>query len=158
MSVLQRCPLRESRLYPYIYLSQIGKFMYLFKRDFLPNYFGDMCTIASQIPFLYTRNSSLFYKPLCRTNFRTFSIRFQGPAFFNSLSRDFQNSESISLFGKRFKKIPSFLVKLTLCWAKHLFVFFFLFSSLLFFFFLINPNFHSVPLTCMIYPTVPGSL
>ena len=140
--------------------------MYLFKRGFLPNYFGDMCTIASQIHSYNTRNFLfysiysilfLFYIPLCRTNFRKFSSPFQGPTFFIWLSRDIQNSESISLFGKRFKKIPSFLVKLTLCWATHLFVFFLLFSSFLFFF-LINPNFHSVPLACMIYPTLPGSL
>ena len=30
-------------------------------------------------------------------------------------SREIQNSESISLFGNRLKKIPSFLVKYTLC-------------------------------------------
>ena len=48
---------------------------------------------------------------------------------------------------------------LTLCWATHLFFFFFLFFSLLYLFiFLINPNFHSVPLTCMVCPIVPGSL
>ena len=31
---------------------------------------------------------------------RKFSMRFQGPKLFNSLSREIQNSESISLFGK----------------------------------------------------------
>ena len=87
-----------------IYLYQIGKFMYLFKRGLLPNYFRDMFTLASQIHSYNTRNSSLFYIPHCRTNFRKFSIRFQGPTFFNSLSREIQNSESISLFGKRLKK------------------------------------------------------
>ena len=35
--------------------------------------------------------------PYCRTNLRKFSIRFQGPTLFNSLSREIQNSESISL-------------------------------------------------------------
>ena len=84
-----------------IYLYQIGKFMYLFKRGLLPNYFRDMFTLASQIHSYNTRNSSLFYIPHCRTNFRKFSIRFQGPTFFNSLSREIQNSESISLFAKR---------------------------------------------------------
>ena len=62
-----------------IYLYQIGKFMYLFKRGLLPNYFGDMFTLASQIHSYNTRNSSLFYIPHCRTNVRKFSIRFQGP-------------------------------------------------------------------------------
>ena len=87
-----------------IYLYQIGNCMYLFKRGLLPNYFRDMFTLASQIHSYNTRNSSLFYIPHCRTNFRKFSIRFQGPTFFNSLSREIQNSESISLFGKRLKK------------------------------------------------------
>ena len=90
--------------------------MYLFKRGLLPNYFRDMFTLASQIHSYNTRNSSLFYIPHCRTNFRKFSIRFQGPSFFNSLSREIQNSESISLFGKRLKKFPlSYIVKLTPC-------------------------------------------
>ena len=73
-----------------IYLYQIGKFTYLFKRSLLPNYFRDMFTLASQIHSYNTRNSNLFYIPYvsyCRTNLRKFSIRFQGPTFFNSLSR-----------------------------------------------------------------------
>ena len=37
------------------------------------------------------------------------------PKFLNSLSREIQNSENISLFGKRLKKISFFLVKFTLC-------------------------------------------
>ena len=52
-----------------IYLYQIGKFMYLFKRSLLPNYFHDMFTLASQSIHSYnTRNSNLFYIPYCRTN------------------------------------------------------------------------------------------
>ena len=87
-----------------IYLYQIGKFMYLFKRGLLPNYFRDMFTLTGQIHCYNTRNSSLFYILHCRTNFQKFSIRFQGPTFFNSLNQEIQNSESISLFGKRLKK------------------------------------------------------
>ena len=77
--------------------------MYLLSRGLLPNYFRNMFTLAS-----------LYYLPPCRTNIRNFSIRFQGPKFFNSLSPEIQNSEGIRLFGKRLK-IPSFLVKYTLC-------------------------------------------
>ena len=51
-----------------------------------------------------TRNSNRkFYIFPCRTNFRKFSIRFQGPKFFNSLNQEIQDSESISLFAKRLK-------------------------------------------------------
>ena len=35
--------------------------------------------------------------------FEKFSIQFQGPEFFNSLSREIQNSESVGLFGKDLK-------------------------------------------------------
>ena len=86
-----------------IYLYQIGKFMYLFKRGLLPNYFRDMFILVSQLHSHYTRNCNLFYIPPCRTNIRNFSIRFQGPKFFNSLSPEIQNSESICLFSKRLK-------------------------------------------------------
>ena len=74
------------------------------KEVLLPNYFLDMFTLARQIHSHNTRNSSVFYIPHCRTNFRKFAIRFQGPKFFNSLNREIQNGESISLFGKRLKK------------------------------------------------------
>ena len=103
------------------------KFMYLFKRGLLPS-FRDMFTLGSQIHSHNTRNSSFFYIPHCR---RKFSIRFQGPKFFNSLSREIQNSESIfSLFDERLiKKVPSFVVKYTLCWATNHFFFPFLFFT-----------------------------
>ena len=43
-----------------IYLYQIGKFTYLFKRGLLPNYFRDMFTLASQLHSHYTRNCNAF--------------------------------------------------------------------------------------------------
>ena len=77
------------------YLHQIGKFMYLFKRSLLPNYFRDVYSCKLET-FLSYKKFQPFYLPHCRTNFRKFSIRFQGPTFFKSLSREIQNSESIS--------------------------------------------------------------
>ena len=62
-----------------------------------------MFTLASQLHSHYTRNCNLYYIPLGRTNIRNFSIQFQGPKFFNSLSPEIQNTESIRLFGKRLK-------------------------------------------------------
>ena len=53
--------------------------------------------------FIVNQNLSFSCNFHCRTNFRKFSIRFQGPKFFDSLSREIQNSESISVFGKRLK-------------------------------------------------------
>ena len=78
--------------------------MYLFKKGLLPNYFQDMFILASQVHLYNTRNSNhQFYIFPCGTNFRKFSIRFQGPKFFNSLNQEIQDSESISLFVKRLK-------------------------------------------------------
>ena len=52
-----------------------------------------LTTAPSLLPHIpYT-----FYLPYCRTNLRKFSIRFQGPTLFNSLSLEIQNSERISL-------------------------------------------------------------
>ena len=93
-----------------IYSYQIGKFINVFKRLLLPNYFRDMFTLANHLHSYYTVNCNLFYTPPCRTDIRNFSIRFQGPKFFNSLSPEIQNSESICLFGERLKtnSKPSF--------------------------------------------------
>ena len=65
---------------------------------------GHLCFAFCRIETYYTRNCNLYYTPPCRTNIRNFSIRFQGPKFFNSLSPEIQNSESIRLFGNRLKK------------------------------------------------------
>ena len=70
----------------------------------LPNYFRNMFTFVSQLHSHYSRNCNLYYIPSCRTNIRNFSIRFQGPKFFNFLSPEIQNIESIHFFGKRLKK------------------------------------------------------
>ena len=58
----------------------------------------------TSLVIIIARNCNLYYIPPCRTNIRNFSIRFQGPKFFNSLSPEIQNSESIRLFGERLKK------------------------------------------------------
>ena len=48
--------------------------------------------------------SKLFYMFPCRTNLRQFSIRFQGPKFFNSLSNNIKDCGSILLFSKKLKE------------------------------------------------------
>ena len=76
-------------------------------RAMVPNYFCNMFTLASQLHSHYTRNCNLYYIPPCRTNIRNFSVRFQEPKFFNSLSPEIQN------LAKDIEN-PSFLVKYTL--------------------------------------------
>ena len=136
---------------PDIYLYQIGKFMYLFKKGLLPNYFQDMFILATQVHSYNTRNSNRkFYIFPFRTNFRKFSIRFQGPKFFNSLNQEIQDSESISLFAKRLN-VPSYLVTSTP--LKSYILVFFLFVLLSLFFLIPNNIFtYSVPeIYCLPY-------
>ena len=125
-----------------IYFYQIGKFMYLFKKGLLPNYFRNMFTLASQLHSHYTRNCNLYYIPPCRTNIRNFSIRFQGPKFFNSLSPEIQNSESIRLFGNRLKQ---FLLSWLNIFFVELHTSSFLFFSFFFIFKIIHFNISSCP-------------
>ena len=66
--------------------------------------FGTCLLLQARYICMIQEIPALFYIPRCRTNFRKFSIRFQGPKFFNSLSREIQNSESISLFGERIQR------------------------------------------------------
>ena len=47
--------------------------------------------------------SGLFYLLYCRTKIRKFSICFQGPKFFNSLSPEIQNATSIVSFTLKLK-------------------------------------------------------
>ena len=50
------------------------------------------------ITFELTRSSEHFYLLQCRTNIRKFSISFQGPNFFNSLSFEIRNATSTTSF------------------------------------------------------------
>ena len=54
-----------------------------------------------------TRNSKAFYVPTCKTNFRKFSVNYQGPILFNTLSSDIRNSSSILIFQAKLKSCIS---------------------------------------------------
>ena len=79
--------------------------MDLFKRVLIPNYYCDRFILASQINSHKTRNSSFFlsfpfspsYLIPCLTNIGKFSLWFQRYKFFNSVSREIQNSEGFDL-------------------------------------------------------------
>ena len=80
-----------------------------------------------------------FFCPLCQCNFficplvklifKNFSIQFQGPEFFNSLSCEIQNSESVVLFGKDLKS-SFFLGHISIVLFVELHTFSFLFFNL----------------------------
>ena len=77
---------------------QIGKIMYQYKAGLLPKCFDNIFLETNQVHGYNTRSSKSFYIFSCRTNIRQFSIRFQVPKFFNSLSNDIKTSISIFLY------------------------------------------------------------
>ena len=81
-----------------IYKLQIGKFMYQCRSGLLPYSFNNMFSVTHQVHSYGTRSSEFFHLPHCRTNIRKFSISFQGPKFFNSLSSEIRNATSTASF------------------------------------------------------------
>ena len=67
---------------------QMGKVMYLYKNGLLANSFNDMILLNCDVHSYNTRSKNSFRLPYCRTNVRKFSLRFQGPKIFNSLSSE----------------------------------------------------------------------
>ena len=82
---------------------EVGKFMYLYSKGFLPNSFRRMFTLTNQIHSYKTRNSNSFYTFSYRTNIRKFSIHCHDPKCFNSLPLDIRSTTSIGLFCEKLK-------------------------------------------------------
>ena len=84
---------------------QIGKVtgMCLYKNSLLPDSFNDMFLLNCDIHSYNTRSKNSFRLPYCRTNVRKFSLRFQGPKIFNSLSYEIQNASRTTLFNAKLK-------------------------------------------------------
>ena len=77
--------------------------MFLYIKGLLPNIVNNMFTLTNQIHSYNTRNPNCFYIFPCRANIRRFSICVRGPLFYNSLSQEIQNCESVGLFSKLLK-------------------------------------------------------
>lgn len=86
-----------------ICLLQLGKFMYSYNNSLLPKRFDNMFVLNNQIHVYNTRSAMAFRTPLCRTNIRKFSIRFQGPKLFNSLPTEIVSTVSFTSFKKKLK-------------------------------------------------------
>ena len=82
---------------------RIGKVMYLYKNGLLLDSFNDMFLLNCDIHSHNTRNKNSFRLPYCKTNVRKFSLRFQGPKIFNSLSSEIHNASSTALFNSKLK-------------------------------------------------------
>ena len=81
--------------------------MHLYKNGLLPNSFNDMFLLNCDVHSYNTRSKNSFRFPYCRTNVRKFSLRFQGPKIFNSLSSEIQNASSTALFNSKLKSFFS---------------------------------------------------
>ena len=77
--------------------------MYLYKSGLLPDSFNDMFLLNCDIHSYNARSKNSFRLPHCRTNVREFSLRFQGPKIFNSLSSEIQNASSTAFFNSKLK-------------------------------------------------------
>ena len=89
-----------------IYKLQIGKFMYQYRSGLLPYSFNNMFLVTREVHSYGTRSSEHFYLPQCRTNIRKFSISFQGPKFFNSLSFEIIQKMTGKMFSSREELYP----------------------------------------------------
>ena len=87
-----------------IYLLNLGKFMYSYQNGLLPRSFNDRFIKVNQVHH-NTRSSSNFYNRFCKTKIRQFSVSYQGPKFFNTLSSDMQKTYSLESFQNKLKNI-----------------------------------------------------
>ena len=82
---------------------QISQFMFLIKNNSSPSNFQTLFILYWQIHKYNTRSSKSFHLPRIRTKLRQFSIKYQGPVTFNSLSIDIKESTTFSSFTKKLK-------------------------------------------------------
>ena len=81
-----------------IYSFQVSSFMYLYHNDALTISFTQIFQTGNQIHQYSTRYSD-FYRPhTCRTNFKKFSILFQGPRIWNCLPNNIINAPTLNIF------------------------------------------------------------
>jgi hypothetical protein len=84
---------------------QTCQFMFLYKKNLVPEHFKNIFLLNSQIHNYNTRRANEFHIVTPRTNLRQFSIKYQGPFLYNSLDNDIVNSVSLSSFTKKLKKL-----------------------------------------------------
>ena len=77
--------------------------MYSYHNNILPRSFDDTFSWKTDIHNHFTRNGDLYYVPFSRTNIRQFTVNYQGPKFFNSLSHDIRDALTVSCFQFKLK-------------------------------------------------------
>jgi hypothetical protein len=71
--------------------------MWLYQNKLLPRTFDNLFLRTKEVLKYDTRNSNLYYIPFCRTKFRQFSVIYQAPKCFNSLSRNNRDASTACL-------------------------------------------------------------
>ena len=71
-----------------IYLLNLGKFLFSYTHNLLLEGFNNFFSPIDQIHCYNLRSASLIYLPFCRIKTRQFTVYYQGPKIFNSLSYD----------------------------------------------------------------------
>jgi hypothetical protein len=87
------------------YKLQTGQFMFLYINNTLPENFENMFKLNKEVHNYDTRSACVFHiDETPRTNLRQFSIKYQGPFFYNSLPEsNVRNSVSIRSLIRKFK-------------------------------------------------------
>ena len=70
----------------HLHVLQLGLFMYSHQNRTLPLKFDCKFTLQKEVHSYHTRNSHLYCLPICRTTIKQFSVFYQGPKFYDSLS------------------------------------------------------------------------
>ncbi len=87
-----------------IYLLNLGKFMFSYQNNLLPPSFSNFFFTTDQIHSHNLRTAGQFYVPFCRTKAKQFTVKYQGPKFFNSLNSEIRVLPSILTFQFKLNK------------------------------------------------------
>ena len=108
LNILSSIP--ESRDYAKLLLKfqdiknlQISQFMFSISNNNLPIDVQDMFTLNNQSHSFNTRSNKFFHMSRTRTKLRQYSIKYQGPSIFSSLSNEIKKSILYSSFTKKLK-------------------------------------------------------
>ena len=96
----------ESKIlkFPDLFLFQTGQFMYNLTKQELPSSFTTMFSRNSSFHNYSTRQASSFHLPRTRTLLASKTVSFYGPKYWNSLSADIINTQSLNCFKRKLKK------------------------------------------------------
>ena len=78
--------------------------MFSYQNNLLPPSFSNFFFTTDQIHSHNLPTAGQFYVPFCRTKAKQFTVKYQGPKFFNSLNNEIRVLPSISTFQFKLNK------------------------------------------------------